>query len=184
MALTIVLFQLLFWSGLGKTSLDFHIVLCSMSSLKWLLHIGNIVICQNSYIICDVSSSSRDSRQQEIATLRSTLSGERNSMRLQIFLSCVVLITLSLPEWVCTLSIFKPEINWMLILSPQSPMCLLTVRRWAYLCGPASTPHWEMSGLLISSFPSLCLSRSLLVYQPQTCTDALKHTFGVFSQRH
>lgn len=47
----------------------------------------------------------------------------------------------------------------MLILFPQSPLYLLVVGRKAYLCGPASTPHWEMSGLcLISSFPSPCLS--------------------------
>lgn len=47
----------------------------------------------------------------------------------------------------------------MLILFPQSPLYLLVVGRKAYLCGPASTPHWEMSGLcLLSSFPSPCLS--------------------------
>lgn len=47
----------------------------------------------------------------------------------------------------------------MLILFPQSPLYLLVVGKKAYLCGPASTPHWEMSGLcLLSSFPSPCLS--------------------------
>lgn len=81
------------------------------------------------------------------------------------------------PERFCTLAHFKSEINWM-PLPTKPPLCLLTARRWAYLCGPAFTPSWAMSGFCISS-PFLCHSQSLHFYRSQICPEGLRHTFRV-----
>lgn len=38
------------------------------------------------------------------------------------------------PAWVCALPVSSPEINWLLISSPQSPVCLLTAGRRGLIC--------------------------------------------------
>lgn len=74
----------------------------------------------------------------------------------------------------------RPFKTWnQLDASPhKAPLCLLTARRWAYLCGPAFTPFSAMSGFCDSS-PLLCHSHFLLFYRSRTCLEGLGHTLWV-----
>lgn len=83
----------------------------------------------------------------------------------------------SFPAWVCALPVFSPEINWLLIFSTQSPVCLLTAGRWGLIC--VVQPQ-ALAGRRLDSPPPLTppppspLSRpvqSLRVYQCETPAD-------------